>query len=73
MVVCPRCDGQGYIQKIEIKNSGKVLLSCDECEATWLSREEIGVKPWVDLSDYMESLRLTASNDDLVVLGHLET
>jgi transcription elongation factor Elf1 len=68
MVACPRCDGQGSIQEVRIKQDGRILLSCDECEATWLSREAIGAEPWVDLSDYMESVGLTATSQDLEIL-----
>lgn len=73
MLTCPRCDGQGAIQKLVVRQSGVALFACDECDATWFTRDAIGIVPWVDLSTYMESIGLQANQNDLETVGYVES
>lgn len=34
-VVCPRCDGNGFLYKSVVQPINEIILICDECEATW--------------------------------------
>ncbi len=36
-VVCPRCDGNGFLYISTLQPINKSLIVCDECEATWPS------------------------------------
>lgn len=47
-MLCPRCE-QGDIAKTQIKNAGKEIYVCEECEATWFSKEAISATPFLIL------------------------
>lgn len=51
-VVCPRCDGNGLIYKLEYQNL--TLYICDECEATWENFNVISVESFADLQTFLE-------------------
>lgn len=51
-VVCPRCDGNGLIYKLE--NQNVTLFICDECEATWENFDLISVESFTDLQILLE-------------------
>lgn len=51
-VVCPRCDDNGLIFKIEYQDF--VFYICDECEATWEYFNEIFYKTFKDLQTLLE-------------------
>ncbi len=53
-MLCPRCDGQGKINKATL-HDGVELFICDECDASWKTREDIGQTKWFDLVTYLES------------------
>jgi hypothetical protein len=55
LIPCPRCEGQGWLFPWKIK-AGKTVLSCDECDATWLVGEEISKQNFKDLLEYVLSL-----------------
>jgi protein-arginine kinase activator protein McsA len=57
-MLCPRCQ-QGDIAIAEVKKTGKTIYICEECEATWFSKEDIGVSPFEDFGTYMEKLGLS--------------
>lgn len=38
---CPVCS-QGWVEIVKDKASGTLFVTCSECEAEWLSPEEIG-------------------------------
>ncbi len=39
---CPKCDDQGRLVIRKRHDNRKLIFHCDECEAAWNSREEIG-------------------------------
>lgn len=41
-ICCPGC-GQGWVVHVRIPQLNKELFVCEECETTWLRREDIGV------------------------------
>jgi hypothetical protein len=51
---CQRC-GQGVVLEVRLNSLSEVAYLCDECEALWLRREQIGPEGFVDFSTYMES------------------
>jgi len=65
-MLCPRCE-QDDIAEAKIRKMGSVLFVCQECEATWFSREEIGVVPFVDFGTHMESIGLAPLWDELEI------
>lgn len=67
MLICPRCT-HGYVLKVQLIERGEVLFLCDECEATWLSRDAIGSEPWVDFTTYTEGKGLPPLWDGLKIL-----
>jgi len=34
-VVCPRCDGNGFLYMTTLQPINKSIIICDECEAMW--------------------------------------
>ena len=46
-MICPRCN-QGEIYRILIKRLQAETFLCDDCEAMWFNRIEIGNVPFVD-------------------------
>jgi len=55
---CPRCEGQGLINKAKVKGLEIEIYVCDECEATWLKGETLSVKGFQDFGTFMKSLGL---------------
>lgn len=68
-MLCPRCE-QGNVVAARIKATGERIFVCQECEATWLSREEISSKRSLDFGTYMEEVGLKPLWDELVVLNN---
>lgn len=56
LIPCPRCEGQGWLFPWEIAAGKTTVLSCDECEATWLAGEEVSKHNFKYLSEYALSL-----------------
>jgi transcription elongation factor Elf1 len=54
---CPRCE-QGEVVKALINKKNSIIYVCEECEATWLTEADIGVKQFVDFGSHMKSLGL---------------
>ena len=54
-MICPRCDEQGEIYKVKIKEIDNIIYICDECEACWENKENIKKETFQDLSTYLES------------------
>jgi 3-methylfumaryl-CoA hydratase len=54
-MVCPRCDGQGLVEKARVIATREELFFCGECDAMWLALDDIGTKPWLDLTTYLEN------------------
>jgi transcription elongation factor Elf1 len=69
MIICPRCDGQGCITIVVVKRDKRTIFACEECEASWLKREAIGVEQWIDLEEYVKSIGLSNSSNALRAVG----
>ncbi|QBQ38904.1 hypothetical protein E1742_24160 [Pseudoduganella plicata] len=54
-MLCPRCN-QGDVIHARVKKTGQHLFVCEECEATWFSREAIGLHGFIDFGSYMETI-----------------
>lgn len=66
-MLCPRC-GQGDVVKAKIIGSDTCLFVCEECEASWLLCEDIGVKGFVDFGTYMESFGLKPQWNEVEII-----
>lgn len=66
-IACPRCD-QGSVDQYRVLSTQSVIWVCDECEALWWSREDVGVSSFADLSVVLESMGVRASWDQLKAL-----
>lgn len=51
---CPRCN-QGYIREVRINALALDGFLCEECDALWLRRSDIGPSNFVDFSTFMEA------------------
>jgi ribosomal protein L37AE/L43A len=56
-IICPGCN-QGRVFHVRIKASDKRIFVCEECETTWMSREEIGVKQPVNFAQFLRANEL---------------
>jgi hypothetical protein len=50
---CPRCD-QGWIDPIRVTPWGNDVYVCDECEALWRRREDVGRVAFEDFETFLE-------------------
>ncbi len=66
-MLCPRCE-QGDIVKVRIIARDTYLFVCQECEASWLLYEEVGVNAFVDYGTYMQSLGLKPLWSELQII-----
>jgi hypothetical protein len=57
-VVCPRCDGNGFIYKATLMPINMIIFMCDECEAIWLNTL-INKSNFQDFTSYVSSLGYT--------------
>lgn len=64
-VECPRCEGSGLIYKTLLWPLNKEVFVCDECDATWLSPEEIESGFFQDFTSYVCSEGYTYDEVDL--------
>ena len=69
-LICPRCDGNGWIQRVKIVDLGIEINICDECEASWNEGEAITLANFKYLNQHLE--KLEAENSKLEVLGYLQ-
>lgn len=53
-VCCPGC-GQGWVVHVRVPRLNRELFVCEECESTWLTRENIGVNQALDFVEFMRS------------------
>ena len=70
-MACPRCDGQGVILRIRVPELNIELYLCDECDATWLTKEAIGVEKFVDFQTYMNTFGIKSAWSKMEILGEL--
>lgn len=65
--MCPRCE-QGDVVKARVIDVDTCLFVCQECEASWLLYDNIGVKAFVDVEAHMESLGLKPLWSELQII-----
>ena len=70
--LCPRCDGQGWVRRMRVKELSADLYSCDGCDATWLAVENIG-SAWIDLQTLLDARLPAWTWNDLTVIRETET
>jgi ribosomal protein L37AE/L43A len=51
-VCCPGC-GQGWVVRVRVPLLNRELFVCEECETTWLRREDIGVVQPLNFVNFM--------------------
>ncbi len=66
-MMCPRCK-QGNILKVLIKELRVETFLCDECDAMWFNRINIGKMPFVDFETYMISKGLKSAWNEIIVV-----
>jgi len=71
-IVCPRCDGNGLIEKIRIKSFGITLYVCDECEATWFHPSTISFYTFIPIESFLEARGIEWSDKELEKIGYYE-
>ena len=57
-MICPRCE-QDEIVEAKIKANGRLIYVCPECDATWLSVDQISVPGFLDYGTYMKGIGLS--------------
>jgi hypothetical protein len=50
---CPRCI-QGYIREVRINALNVDGFLCEECDALWFRRDDVGPTGFVDFTTFME-------------------
>jgi transcription elongation factor Elf1 len=69
-VVCPRCNGNGLVYKAKIKNFDKIILICDECDASWKENTKLSMETFEDLSTYLERIGSSYKEAVIIDLGY---
>ncbi|PFV83110.1 MULTISPECIES: 3'-5' exonuclease [Bacillus] len=69
-VICPRCDGNGLIYKAEIKKLNQIVYVCDECDATWLTNNEIYLNNFIDFETFLEENSCSYNDANIIRLGY---
>ena len=64
---CPRCK-QGVICRVHIQGLDAVTFLCDECDAMWLSQEDIGPTTFQDFSLFMQGRGFKGTWDELMLV-----
>ena len=65
-MMCPRCK-QGDVVEARVRSTDAILFVCDECEATWFTKDAIGHVAFIDFGTYMRGLGLKPLWDELIV------
>jgi hypothetical protein len=68
-MICPRCDGQGSVLKVQIIKTHENAFVCDECEATWFDFADISPASWVDFGTELERRNLRPVWEEVTVIG----
>jgi hypothetical protein len=55
--LCPRCN-QGWILAFCIRENGKIVNICEECEALWPAEKTIEANNFDDMVTYLKSFGL---------------
>ncbi len=53
MIVCPRCDGNGFIYEAYIGPLSVTVYICDECDALWKDGHNICLDNFQDFTTYL--------------------
>ena len=64
--ICPRC-GQGKVLRATVRKTAKTLFVCEECDATWFSKSDIGKSEFCDLGTYLKQQGLSPLWDELIL------
>ena len=59
--ICPYC-GQGAVRKAKIKENGKNIFICEECDTVW--EKEVNDKTGVSLKFFLKNEGIDVSWDD---------
>ncbi|MBA2663364.1 MAG: hypothetical protein H0U74_13840 [Bradymonadaceae bacterium] len=51
-VECPRC-GQDWLVRVKLVALNRGAVRCPECEALWLTEEDIDSTTWTDYGTFM--------------------
>ena len=70
-VVCPRCNGNGFLYKTIIEPIHESIIMCDECEAMWPSNiKSINNANFRDFSTYIQDLGYTYDEIELTAINY---
>lgn len=69
-MICPRCE-QDYIVEARISAIGKLIYICPECEAIWLSKNEIHSQGFLDFGTYMNEMGRSQLWDELEAIKRI--
>ncbi len=65
-MLCPRCE-QDDVLRVIVKKNNQELFVCPECEASWLSANNIKDENFFDFVSYMRTLELRGSWSDVII------
>jgi hypothetical protein len=68
LVECPRCLRHGFVYWARVKATGRLILLCNLCEATWLEHGDIGFAEPQELRGYLDSVGLSPDVEEVNVL-----
>ncbi|MGB8367101.1 MAG: hypothetical protein WCD44_01970 [Candidatus Babeliales bacterium] len=70
-IVCPRCDGNGFLYQTIIEPVHESIIMCDECEAVWPSNSKfINKTNFRDFSTYIQGLGYTYEEVELTAINY---
>ena len=52
-IECPAC-GQGWVFHMRVPKIGSEIYVCEECETTWMNRNDIGTVNHAGLMNYLQ-------------------
>ncbi len=70
MVFCPFCDGQGLIDKADVKGKGIRIYICEECDTMWKTKE-IREDNCENFRKFMNSIGLVGRWEELINIERL--
>lgn len=70
-VVCPRCDGNGFLYQTILQPINIKSIMCDECEAIWpIDTQEFTNSNFQDFSTYIQQLGYTYTEIDVTNINY---
>jgi hypothetical protein len=67
-IECPRCTRHGMVYWARVKATGRLILLCNSCDATWLEHGDVGFAEPQELSEFLGSVGLPHDLDEINVL-----